>query len=801
MTKRLLTCALFAFVVGPALAAKPLSVFPARIELHGPRAEQRLGILGERELTRSARYSSENPKIATVGSDGVVRPAGDGETSITIEAEGQKVRVPVVVKDAGKDVPVSFSREITPVLTKAGCNSGACHGVQHGRGGFKLSLLGFEPENDHPQIVQSAEGRRVVLAEPERSILLLKPTLALEHGGGERFKHNSPEYSIIKRWLEDGAPAPGRADPTVQGIEVWPGHRLMTPGEQQQVLVRATWSDGQVSDITRLTMYDSLNDSVAAISPGGLVTAKGPGETHIMIRFLGQATVVQVTLPYARDQKPIAFTPANVIDEKLKAKWQELGLAPSGLCSDEEFFRRIHLDAIGTLPDPKSVTEFLADKSADRRSKAIERVLDRPEFVDFWAYKWGDLLRINRETIQDKGMWSFHNWVRACLRDRKPLDAMVREIITAEGSTFTEGPANYYTLSNGPNNQAETTAQLFLGVRMQCAQCHHHPFEKWTQDDYYGLSAFFVRLGTKRSQEFGIFGGESVIYLKDTGDVRHPKKGSIVKPRALDGPETDDPFDRRRKLAEWLTKPDNPYFARNLANRFWAYLMGRGLVEPIDDMRSTNPPSNPELLDALAAELVKSKYDLRGFLKVIFSSRAYQLSSQATECNRADGMNRYYARFTIKRLTAEQIADAIDVATGTREKYAGLPLGTRAIQLPDTKVRSFLMDTFGRPMRRITCECERTTQPNIAQALHLLNGDFLNKKIAAPTGRIETLLKEKKPLPEILEELFLVTLSRPPAAAELEKVKQSLAMAPSLREGLQDLLWALLNTRSFQLIQ
>jgi hypothetical protein len=342
---------------------------------------------------------------------------------------------------------------------------------------------------------------------------------------------------------------------------------------------------------------------------------------------------------------------------------------------------------------------------------------------------------------------------------------------------------------------------LFLGIRMQCAQCHHHAFEKWSQDDYYGMAAFFARLGTKNSQEFGLFGRETVIFLRDTGDVRHPKKGVVVKPRPLDGEETDDPFDRRRKLAEWMTAAENPYFARNLANRFWAYLMGRGLVEPIDDVRSTNPASNPELLDALAAEMVKAKFDMRAFLKVILSSRAYQLSSETAEGNKADATNRYHARFTVKRLTAEQIADAIDFATGTVEKYTGLPLGTRAIQLPDTRVRSFLMDTFGRPPRRITCECERSTMPNIAQALHLLNGDFLNKKIAAPTGRVETLVKAKKPAAEVIEELFLVTLSRMPSQDETQRLLAAIKEAPSEREGLQDVLWALLNARDFQMIR
>jgi hypothetical protein len=687
-----------------------------------------------------------------------------------------------------------------PILTKAGCNQGACHGSQHGRGGFKLSLLGFDALFDYPQVVQSAEGRRVVLPDPERSILLQKPALIMEHGGGERFAANGREYNLIKQWLEDGAPAPRAADPTVTALEVHPAKRVLTPGEQQQLIVRATWSDGRREDVTATAQFDSLNDSVAAVTAGGLVTTKNRGETHVMVRFCGQATVAQVTLPYATNPRvdtpgsPPAF---NFIDQKLIAKWKDLGLAPSALCSDEDFFRRIHLDTIGTLPSPADIKTFLADTAPDKRQKAIDRVLDRPEFVDFWALKWGDLLRINRDLMQDKGMWSFHNWVRAALRDKTPVDEMVRDIITAEGSTFTEGPANYYQTSRVPSDWAENTAQVFLGVRVQCAKCHHHPFEKWSQDDYYGLTAFFVRLGTKNSQEFGLFGRETVLFLRQTGEQTHPRKGGVVKPRALDGPETDDPFDRRRKLAEWITAPDNPYFARNMVNRFWGYYMGRGLVEPLDDMRATNPATNPELLDALAKDFIEHKFELKHLLRTIMSARAYQLSSSAAESNKADASNVHYTRYTVRRLTAEQLADAIDTATGTQEKYPGLPLGTRAIQLPDTRVRSYLMDVFGRPARQITCECERTIQPNIAQALHLLNGTFLNTKIAAATGRIEKLFAAKKPLPEIVEELYLVTLSRPPSAEELARAQHWIGKAPTPKEGVQDLLWVLFNRSEF----
>jgi hypothetical protein len=794
----------------PAVAAAPptaplqtLTIFPNPVTLDGPRVEQRLGVLGDyadgrrRDVSREATFQSSATAVAVVDRAGVIHPAGDGQAVVTVRAGGRSATVPVRVRNATADVPVSFTREIVPVLTKAGCNQGACHGAQHGRGGFKLSLFGFDPAFDHNQIVQSAEGRRVVVSDPERSILLLKPTLTMEHGGGERFPAGSRAYNLLKRWLEDGTPEPGPRDPAVIGMEVWPAKRVMAPGERQQVLVRATWGDGRVEDVTATAQYNALNDAIATVSPGGLITARDRGETHVMIRFGGQASVVQVTLPYAQLDPYPEVPRSNFVDDKLIAKWKDLGLTPSPPCGDEEFFRRIHLDTIGTLPAPADIKAFVADRSPDKRPKAIDHVLDRPEFVDYWALKWGDLLRINRDRLNPKGMWSFYNWVRAALRDNKPVDEFVRDIITAEGSTFTEGPANYYRIGQGPLDWSETTAQLFLGVRLQCAKCHHHPFEKWSQDDYYGMAAFFARLGTKGSQEFGIFGGETVVHLRPAGEVSHPRKGGVVPPHPLDGPVMDDPFDRRRKLADWLTAPENPFFARNLVNRFWGYLMGRGLVEPLDDLRATNPASNPELLDALAQDFVAHKYDFKHLLRTILNARAYQLASSVAPGNRADGANVYFTRFTVKRLTAEQLADGLDFATGTREKYQGLPPGTRAIQLPDTAVRSFLLDVFGRPARQIACECERTSQPNIAQALHLLNGDFLNAKIAAPAGRVEGLFKQKAPLPAVVEELYLATLSRLPQAEELQKALRGIAAAPTAREGAQDLLWALLNSREF----
>jgi hypothetical protein len=798
-------------VRGEDLTAKPqaaaqlrhLTVYPPKIMLEGPRDEQHLLVMGEysdqsrRDLTRQTKFTCNASGITGVDRSGIVHPLADGKAVITVEANGVKAEVPVDVQHASADLPVSFNQEVIPVLTKAGCNQGACHGGQHGKGAFKLSLRSFDPPFDYAQIVQSAEGRRVVLSDPERSIILLKPTLTMEHGGGQRFPVDSREYTILKGWLEDGAPGPHPQDAAVTRIEVWPAKRLMEPGEQQQLLVRADWSDGRFRDVTALAQFDSLNDAVAAVTPSGLISAKERGETHIMVRFGGQVAVAEVTLPFAHVGPHPATPHFNFVDEKLIAKWKDLGLTPSPLCGDAEFFRRIHLDLIGTLPAPADIRAFLADKNPDKRAKAIDRVLARPEFVDFWALKWGDLLRINRNQLNEKGMWSFYNWVRSALRNNMPVDEFVRAVITAEGSTFTEGPANFYRIGNNPTDWSETTSQLFLGVRLQCAKCHHHPWEKWSQDDYYGMAAFFARLSAKNSKEFGLFGGERVVYLRPNGEVSHPRKGTVVPPHPLDGPVMEDPFDRRRKLAEWVTSKDNPFFARNFANRFWSYLMGRGLVDPVDDLRVTNPPSNPELLDTLAKVFMQSKFNLKQLLRIIANSRSYQLSSSMTVGDHADAANIYFTRYMVKRLTAEELADALDFATGTREKYPGLPKGTRAIQLPDSEVRSFLLDVFGRPARQISCECERGNQPNIAQALHLLNGDSLNKKIESASGRIELLLKAKTSASTMLEDLYLATVSRPPRPEELNKALSWFQSAPSPKEGAQDLLWVLLNSREF----
>jgi hypothetical protein len=774
-----------------------LIVFPSIIQLKGPYATQHINVVGRYadgrtvDLTREAEYRLSGVQTATMENPGLLRIARDGSASMVVTARGNRELVMVEARGAQDDPVISFSRDLVPVLTKAGCNQGACHGGHHGKGGFRLSLLGFDPVFDYSQIVQSAEGRRVAFVQPEESLILQKPSLAIAHGGGRRLPLESAGYALLKAWLESGAPAPTRADAAATSIEVWPQKRQMVPGEQQQLLITARWSDGRQTDATDFVQFDSLNEGLATVTPGGLVTCKEHGETHIMVRYAGQASVMQVTSPHAA-AKPANFRPNNYIDEKISKKWQELGIEHAEDCTDLEFLRRVSLDLIGALPTPEEVRLFLGDKQPDKRARLVSQLMDRPEFVDFWTLKWGDLLRINRNQLNEKGMWSFRNWLHDCLRDRRPTDAMVRDIITAEGSTFTDGPANFYRTGNSAADWAETTAQVFLGVRMQCAKCHHHPFEKWSQDDYNGMAAFFSQLGTKNSDEFGIFGQERVIFLKPGEQGR---RGRGAKP--LDGKECDDADDRRRLLADWMTAPENHFFARNLVNRCWSYLMGRGLVEPIDDMRATNPPSIPELLDALADDFAHHGYDLRRLLSKIVLSHAYQLSSVAPPGANHDAENVYYAHYTVKRLTAEQLADALDQITQTQEKYPGLPAGTKAIQLPDTAVRSLLLDLFGRPARQIACECERGTQPNIAQALHLLNGDFLTRKISAKDGRIQKLLSNKSELSAAIEDLYLASLSRAPKPAELAKASDWVRKAPSQREGLHDLLWVLLNSREF----
>jgi hypothetical protein len=736
--------------------------------------------------------------------------------------------------------PVSFNLDVVPILTRIGCNQGACHGSQYGKGGFKLSLAGFDTDLDYLNIVKQARGRRIALADPRRSLLLLKPTMTVPHGGGRRLEPGSPDYKTLLRWLQEGAPGPNPADPTLTKVDVFPNERILPQGDRPlRLVVRATYNNGMTRDVTAHTRLQSLNDAVVACTPEGLVTPVGKGQTAIMVRYGGLATVATFIVPYTRlSPHPLTPSPAQgrggtiaqqpahrlpllpsageggrgdegvrsgLIDTLVAKKQRQLGLTPSPLCDDRTFIRRVSFDLIGTAPTPAEIAAFLADRSPDKRAKLIDTLLARPEYADYWTLKWGDLLRSNRTTLNPKGMWSFTNWIHEQMAQNRPIDQFVRDLILAQGSTYTNGPSNFYRVADNPQDLAETTSQVFLGVRMQCARCHHHPFEKWSQADYYELAAFFARIGRKESNEFGIFGNEQVVRVNDGGEVTHPKTGKVMYPTplgvklaSLPGvklPDPDADGDRRRALADWLTSKTNRLFARNIANRYWGYMFGKGIVNPIDDQRVTNPPTNAALLDYLADELVRSNFDLKHLLRLICTSQTYQRSSQATPQNKADEL--FFTHYLPKRLPAETLLDAVDFACGTHEKFPDLPMGTRAIQLPDPNVGSDFLDVFGRPQRLIACECERMSEPNLSQTLRMMNGELINRDVSKPEGRITKLIAAKKSDDAILNELYMDTLGRPPRLRERNMVLGVLAFSNDRKSVFEDVLLTLLNSKEF----
>ena len=735
-----------------------------------------------------------------------------------------KVEHAPIEKMEKSEKPVSFDNDIVPILTRAGCNQGACHGAQYGKGGFKLSLAGYDTDLDYINIARQSKGRRIAITDPERSLLLLKPTMQVSHGGGPRLTRNSPEYRTIFRWMQEGAPGPNPNDPHVSKVEVFPSERVLTLNSKPLALkVLATYSDGTKRDVTAQTRLSSLNEGIVSCTPEGVVAPVGRGQTAVMVRYCGQATVATLMVPFSplppQAHGNVALFPSpkasekeaggegSFIDALVTKKQRQLGLVSSPLCEDATFVRRVFFDLIGTSPTPGELTAFLADKTPDKRLKLIDALLARPEYADYWTLKWGDLLRSNRQSLGPKGMWSFTNWIHTQIGQNRPINEWVHDLILARGSTFTNGPSNYYRVASNPEDLAETTSQVFLGVRLQCTRCHHHPFEKWSQADYYEFAAFFARVGNKSSEDFGLFGNEQVVKLNGDGEVYHPKTGKVMYPTPLgvhlatlaDGklPDPDAEGDRRRALADWLTGPGNRLFARNIANRYWGYLLGKGIVNPIDDQRVTNPPTNPALLEALADDLLHSHYDLKHLLRTICSSQTYQRSSQATLQNKNDDL--FFTHYLPRRLPAEVLLDAIDFAGGTREKYPELPSGTRAIQLPDPSVNSDFLDVFGRPQRATACECERAAEPNLSQTLRLMNGELVNRKVGQGDGRIAGLIAAKKSDDTILKELYLVTLGRPPRRAERLSALGALSFASDndRKAIFEDILLTLLNSKEF----
>lgn len=811
-----LLCLAIAFGAAP----DALRIEPAALTLTGPRATQRLVVLRSAggavraDVTARVTFASSDPKVAAIDQAGVVRAVGDGRAVISATLGDATVSATVKVDRTRVPFAWSFRNHVEPVLTRLGCNSGACHGALAGKGGLKLSLRAYAPEDDHFVLTRQANGRRVNRQEPARSLMLLKPTLALPHGGGQKLEVGTPEYDLLADWIASGAPGVSARDARLKRLEVFPAAATLAPKSALQVLVRAWYSDGHAEDVTRWAKYSSTEDMVAAVDEAGRVQVTGHGEAVITVSHGNLVATARLTAPYPHALPPRTFTAAprhNDIDRLVLKKLEALRIPPSSLCDDRTFIRRASLDAAGILPTPQEVEAFVNDRRPDRRARLIDALLERSEFVDYWAYRWSDVLLISSRKLPQPAMRAFYQFVRQSVADNKPWDRFAREIITARGSNLTGGAANYFVLHKDVSDLTESTAVTFLGTSLTCARCHNHPLEKWTQDQYWSMANLFARVTIKNGDR----GGEFTILSAPEGDVLHPRRGVPMPPAPLDArPLTDPAADRRVYFADWLTAPGNPFFARALVNRVWRNFLGRGLVEAEDDLRQTNPPTNEELLDALAKDFIAHKYDVKHLIRAIMNSATYQRSSAALPENRTD--DRYYSRYLTRRLPAEVVLDAYSQITkvptaftkvqvgssGGAAATSDYPLGTRALQLPDTQLVSQFLDAFGRPERGQTCSCERQQESSVTQALHLNNGQTLNDKLRDKRSRVSEWLTAKVSDDEAVRRVFLLALSRPPTAAERERFSRLMAEAgrdgqTERREVLEDVFWAVLTGREF----
>ncbi len=698
--------------------------------------------------------------------------------------------------------PVSFELDVQPILTRLGCNAGACHGKSRGQNGFQLSLLGFFPDFDYVALTQEARGRRVFPPSPDASLLLKKASGQLPHGGGKRLDPQSPSYEIIRTWIAQGLTRRVPNEPTLSKVTVDPAEKPLTRSASQQLTVIGHYSDGTQRDVTPWSAFQSNESGIVAVDPHGLAKAGPiPGEAAIMARFMGQITISTISIPLEGTVPPETYANLpryNFIDGLVWEKLQKLGITPSGPCSDTTFLRRAHLDVIGRLPTVEEARAFMADSSTDKRGKLVDALLQRPEYGDFWANKWMDLLRPNPYRVGIKATFNYDAWIRDKFRRNVPYDQFVRELLTAQGSTWRNGAVTYFRDRREPDELTTITSQLFLGVRLECAKCHHHPFEALGQEDFYGLAAYFSKIGHKGvGLSPPISGGEELIFTGPGSEVRHPITGVVLQPKPLFGSapvtENDDP---RVVLANWLTGPDNHYFAEVMANRVWADLMGRGLVDPVDDLRATNPPSNRPLLKALGVNFREQRFDIKQLIRAITTSYVYGLSSEPNERNVIDTRN--YSRHYRQRLRAEALFDAAGDITQVPESFQATPPGSRATEIWTTRIDSLFLDSFGRPDPNQDPPCERTSDTTVVQALHLMNAPGLHRKLTAEKGRVADLTASDKTPAVIVEELYLLAYSRPPTAEE-SQVGQTVFTQPNVtrRQAIEDLLWALLNTPEF----
>jgi hypothetical protein len=785
-----------------------LAILPDAVVLRGQGARQQLivesrtGATNTGNRTGTSTFASSNPNVATVDAAGIVSAVSDGRAIITARDGEVSASTVIEVERASAPYPLTFRNHVVPVLTRAGCNSGPCHGSLSGKNGFKLTLRGYDPEVDYTTLTRQAAARRINKVEPGRSLMLLKPTLAVSHGGGKRFAPRSPEYDVIAQWIAAGTPAPADWDPVMTRLEIFPATARLKPGDEQPVVVRAHFSDGHAEDVTRWAKFSSNEGTVATVSDDGVAKVQGPGEAAISAWYLSRIVTARVTSPFPHqiDAGIYARAPrANFIDGLVLTKLSELNIEPSPVSSDTEFIRRAYLDAAGILPAPGEIRTFLSDAHPDKRARLIDALLERAEFVDYWAYKWSDLLLVSSKSLPSNAMWSYYNWIRSSVAANKPWDQMARELLTASGNTLANGAANYYVLHKNPIDVTENVAMTFMGFSITCARCHNHPLEKWTQKDYYQMANLFSRIAVKNGSDRG----DLIVYPARTGEINHPRLNVPLAPRPLEGPSlpVESEADRRQFFADWLVSPDNPFFARAVVNRVWKNFMGRGLVEGVDDIRDANPASNPALLAALTRDFVAHRFEVKHLVRTIMNSTTYQLSSKPTATNAAD--LKYHSHYIARRLPAEVILDAISQVTGVAESFPGYP-GRRALQLPDAAVDSYFLTAFGRPPRVTAADSERQQEPSITQALHVINGDTINQKLAAKGGLIQILVDSKIDNKTAIERIYLAALSRYPSDEELRTLSQAMDAAfarggpdSPRRPVLEDLAWAVLTGREF----
>ncbi len=776
-----------------------IEIFPPEIKLEGKQDIQNLIVVATRSdgITRhisdEVRWDTDATNIFKLEGR-TAKPIADGQGALHAHWNGLAATVTVAVSEFNSEPPISFINDIVPILTKAGCNTGSCHGAARGKDGFRISLFGFDPRGDYYRITREIGVRRINQAIPENSLLLLKSIGAVPHSGGKKIEPDSEHYKTMLRWLSEGVPLDQGEVPSVARVDLYPKQIVLEGENQTQPLVAvATYSNGKTRDLTDLAGFTTNNDRTAAIDAKGNITSGVRGEAFVMARFDVHSVGSQVLALPSNLTYTAPKVQGNYIDELVATKLEKLRLTPSELCTDEEFIRRTYIDIIGKLPEYEDVQAFLSEQAPDKRAKLIDQLLDRKEFSEIWATKWAEILMIkSNNEVSYKAAYLYNKWLTNKIANNEPIDKIIQELLTSTGGVFDNPATNFYEVERDRLKLSENVAQVFMGIRTQCAQCHNHPFDRWTMDDYYGFVAFFSQIGRKQGEDYR----QNVVFDARGGEVNHPVGGAVVKPKYLGGPvaELKPGQDRREALAQWMTSEANPYFSMSIANRIWAHFTGTGIVEPVDDFRVSNPASNPELLDELAKRLREYKFDFKQMVRDICNSQTYQRSTQPTADNKDDLRN--YSHALPRRIPAESLLDCICQVTNTKDKFRGLPLGATAVQIADGSTSTYFLTTFGRSPRTTVCACEASTDPSLSQALNLINGQTISGKINE--GKlINKWIEEGLNDDQLIERIYLRSLARKPTSGEIEALKKIIAASANRQQGLEDVFWATLNSREF----